>query len=328
MLTHFVSRLLLTSVLFLTCFANIVCSGATAQDELLVSDNFSNQILRYDGTTGAFLGVLVSGDPGVNGGLDAPVGMRISANNTLLVASQNTNSILEYNRFSGAFLGVWASTNMNGPADMRFGNDGNLYVANFFGNSVTRFDSFGNPLGVFTSGGPGIAGTASINFSPGATSNLYVGNFNGSDVQVFDGTTGSFISQFATGFAGAAGLYFDIDDTVWVASLFTGDISHFAADGTPLGNFSTGATSFPSYIEINPNNTNELLIALTGAGGVYRFGKDGTPLGVFAAGGGLLVPGQFLFASAIPEPNSLFLMAITGVALFTRRRCRTNSAST
>ncbi len=292
-------------------------------DELLVSDNFGDQILRYDATTGAFLGVLVTNNPVANGGLSGPIGMRLSTTGTLLVTSQFTDEVLEYNRFTGQYLGKWTSpgqgANLNQPADLRFGPNGNMYIANFGGGSIEHFMPDGTPLGSFTSGGPGIFGSSSFAF--GSNGNMYVGSFGTGDIQEFDGTSGNYIGQFANGLGGPSGLLFDTDGSLWVASLFTDEIYHFDSNGNPLGNFSTGAATFPSHIMVNPNDANELFVALTGAGGIYRFHKDGTPLGIFAFGGGLLVPGQMLLVSAIPEPSSiLFVGMVLGVGMLRMRR--------
>ncbi|HMP80543.1 MAG TPA: hypothetical protein PKD54_13900, partial [Pirellulaceae bacterium] len=300
-------RILLVCGLLLALFAGVPKAWS---DELLVSDNFGNQILRFDASTGAFLGVLVSSNPAANGGLSGPIGMRLSNSGTLLVASQFTNEVLEYNRISGQFLGKWTSAsqgaNLAEPADLRYGPNGNMFIANFVGGSIDQFMADGTPLGSFTSGGPGIFGSSSFAFGPNG--NLYVGSFGSGDIQEFDGVSGSYLGQFVNGLGGPSGLLFDTDNSLWVASLFTDEIYHFDSAGNPLGSFSTGGGTFPSHILVNPNDSNELFVALTGAGGIYRFHKNGTFLGVFAFGGGLLVPGQMLLLSAIPEPSSLAVL--------------------
>jgi DNA-binding beta-propeller fold protein YncE len=301
--------------------------ASQAQADLLVSDNFGNQVLRFDDETGAFLGVFISNNPAENGGLSGAIGMRRKGGK-LFVSSQFTDSILKYDLATGQFLGVFASNaggaSMAQPADLRFGPNGNLFVANFAGTSVDAFSSTGKPLGPFTSGGPGISGTSSFSFGPDG--HLYVGNFGGGSIQRFDGTTGAFIDTFAIGgMSGTSGLVFDTDGSLWATSLLTNEIFHFDSTGALLDSFSTGDATFPSHILFNPNNSDELLVALTGGGGVFRFGKDGTAFGFFAGGGGLLVPGQTLFLppSAIPEPSSwaaLALASLAGVIVVVRRR--------
>ncbi len=272
-----------------------------AYAQLLVTDNFGNQVIRYDAVTGNFVDVLITSQPQDNGGLNGPVGMLIDAHGDLLVASQNTDSILRYNLETGEFLGEFASAKTGnafaGPAKICIGPDGNIYVANFFGSSVDRVSPDGTGLGPFTNGGPGISGTASFAFGPDG--NLYVASFNTGNVQVFDGMTGNFLETLASSLPGATGLLFDDGGDLWVASLFVHTISQLDADGQVLQSFSTGADTFPSNIIFNPNDKSELLIALTGAAGVFGFSSQGLPLGPFASGGGLTVPGQSLVVDSI-----------------------------
>ncbi len=287
----------------------LMCGSLLA--DLLVSDYGGNAVFRFNQTTGALIGsgpFIAAG----SGGLSGPVGLRLDVNGDLLVANQNTDQILRFNANTGSFLGVYGSTG-SGPADIRF-HGSNLFVADFFGSSVDIVTS--GSVTPFTNGGPGIAGTSSFAFGPNG--DLYVGSFNSGDIQVFDGMSGTYLNTFASGLPAHSGLLFEGSD-LWVASLFTGDISRFDSSGNLIDSFSTGTTSFPSHIIVNPNNSSELLIALTGAGGVYRFSKSGTPLGLFA--GGMTIPGQMLLVSSVPEPTAgIVLSALVCGLLFRRRR--------
>ncbi len=297
-----------------------------ASADLLVSDNGGDQVFRFDQFTGAPIngGVLVS--PG-SGGLDAAVGMRLDAGGQLLVASQGNNRILRYNTVTGAFLNEFASNqntpgaNMNAPADIQFGADGNLYVANFSGSSVDRFTAGGSSLGPFTSGGA-IAGTASFAFGPDG--NLYVGSFGSGVIERYNGGTGAFESNFATGLATPAGLAFNGTD-LWFADLFQHTVNRYSAGGTLLSSFTTGANSFPSHLLFtnDANNNPIVLVALTGFGGVAGYTLNGTPTGFFASLGtpGVNIPGQLLLVpNAIPEPVGLPVLLMVASGLVLRRR--------
>ena len=72
--------------------------------DLFVGSGATNQILRYDGTTGAFLGVFASG-----GGLSLPDAHLFGPDGNLYVSSSHTDNVLRYSGTTGAFLGVFAS---------------------------------------------------------------------------------------------------------------------------------------------------------------------------------------------------------------------------
>src|SRR5205823_3419834 len=69
----------------------------------------TNNVLRYNGTTGASMGTFASG-----GGLSAPTGLTFGPDGNLYVASQNTDSVLRYNGTTGAFLNTFVSTGSGG----------------------------------------------------------------------------------------------------------------------------------------------------------------------------------------------------------------------
>jgi len=290
--------------------------SAPAKADLLVSDNFGNQLLRYDQNTGAFLGALA-----VGGQLSGPVGMLLDGSGNLLVTNQNDNRILKYDPISGGFLGDFATTGMNGPAEIGFGPDGNLYVANFSGTSVSRYSTSGTFLGSYTVGGD-IQGTSSFAFN--SAGDLFVGSFNTGKVLRYN-SSGNYVGEFASGINGASGLVFDADGDLWLTSLLNHQVFELGTDGAVKTQFTTNfgpiANSFPSHILFAPGNPNELWVSLTGGGGVYKFLNNGTPTGPIAVGGGLQVPGQSMLISAVPEPSA-GLLAMGAAVIFTGLRRR------
>ena len=77
----------------------------------IVSSTFTNEILRYDGQSGAFRGALVTDDPATpedeSGGLTNPAGLVFGPDGTLYVSSNTTHEVLRYDGQSGAFRGAW-----------------------------------------------------------------------------------------------------------------------------------------------------------------------------------------------------------------------------
>ena len=101
---------------------------------LYVADDTSG-IVRFDGQTGAYLGVFASG-----GGLANAYAFTFGPDGDLYAGSRDTNSILRFDGQTGAFLNVFASGNgLDFPDDVLFGPDGNLYVADSHG--ILRFNA-------------------------------------------------------------------------------------------------------------------------------------------------------------------------------------------
>jgi outer membrane protein assembly factor BamB len=109
----------------------------TAHADLLVGSDFTDSILRYDETTGAFLGVFASG-----GGLDGPIGLVLGPDGNLYVTSGD-GSVLRYSGTTGAFIDAFVPSGSGGldaPQDLVFGPDGNLYVTSGNSGNVLRYN--------------------------------------------------------------------------------------------------------------------------------------------------------------------------------------------
>src|SRR5262249_35818271 len=75
-----------------------------ARADLFVSDEGTNAVLEYNGTTGAFVKSFASG-----GGLARPGGLVFGPNGDLFVSSVLGDEVLEYNGTTGAFVKSFAS---------------------------------------------------------------------------------------------------------------------------------------------------------------------------------------------------------------------------
>lgn len=73
---------------------------------LYVSGINSDNVLRFNGVTGAFMGVFI---PVGSGGLDAPDYLTFGPDDNLYVASLGTSSVLRFNGTTGAFINTFAS---------------------------------------------------------------------------------------------------------------------------------------------------------------------------------------------------------------------------
>ena len=192
-----------------------------ADGNVYLSSQFTDQVLKYDGSTGAYLGTFVTAG---SGGVDAPTALLFRGDGYLYVSSYNTDAILRYDAVTGAFVDTFvtsASGGLNGPGDFAFGADGNLYVSGT--NSVVkRFDgTTGAFIDDFTAVSAGGLGE-SIGLEFGPDGNLYVANFTEDEVLVFDGTSGALIGNYvgtgAGGLDGPASLVFAPSHQVAVVS--------------------------------------------------------------------------------------------------------------
>src|SRR5262249_53551960 len=111
-----------------------------------------NTILRYNGATGAFMGVFATGP--LNG-----VRTIVFHGGSMFVACEDTNQGLQFNATAGAYLGVFVASGsggINGPHGMTFGPDGNLYVSGRNSNTVIEYDgTTGACLRTFVAAGSG-----------------------------------------------------------------------------------------------------------------------------------------------------------------------------
>ena len=94
---------------------------------LYVASKDSNEVLRYDGATGAFLGAAIPSTAGLVG----PFGETFGPDGNLYVTGFGSNDVFRYNLSTGT-AAEFVSAGSGGlmfPKALTFGPDGNLYVA-------------------------------------------------------------------------------------------------------------------------------------------------------------------------------------------------------
>jgi DNA-binding beta-propeller fold protein YncE len=175
-----------------------------------------SEILRFDGKTGAPLGVSV---PAGSGGFQGVASIAFGPDGNLYLAGDEITGILRFNGLTGAFLDVFVAThpyaNDISPRGLAFGSDGNLYAlaapapqpggapGYTSPNRILRYNgATGASMGEFVSPGGQLGQPMAIAFGPDG--NLYVGTtkplirfgprviYTG-QIVVYDGTTGGFI---------------------------------------------------------------------------------------------------------------------------------------
>ena len=176
---------------------------------LLPGMNSPDSVLRFSGTTGAFIGAFV---PAGGGGLTDPGGLAFGSDGNLYVNSgegqgSQANAILRFAGTTGNFLSTFVpsgSGGLIGGLDLIFGPDGNLYTTNQTNppSNVLRFaGATGAFLGTFVPAGSGGL-THPFNLAFGPDGNLYVTDSFPAAVRRYNGATGGFIDTFISGGSG------------------------------------------------------------------------------------------------------------------------------
>jgi len=173
----------------LLCIALLALPAAAG--DLLISSRFTDEVLRYDLGTGAFVGVFASG-----GGLQNPIGLSYGPDGHLYVASAANDQILRFDGATGVFLDVFAQgPELQAPRQIQFGPDGDLFVANAGTDQVLRYSGADGSLrGVFVAS-KNLDGPNGITFGPGG--DLYVASVLTNRVKRYDGRTGALLGDFA-----------------------------------------------------------------------------------------------------------------------------------
>lgn len=192
--------------------------------DLYLADN-GGEVLRFDGTTGGFIGVFASGGATARTPVFGPDGH-------LYVTNARGDSVTRYNGITGEYLGVFVSPGSGGldfPWGLAFGPDSTgegypeLYVASYRTDSILRYDgATGEFIDEFVPAGRGgLDGPRMIRFGPDANGDgiqeLYVA---AGDVLRYDGKTGAFVDVVVArgegGLDGAVGLTFGPDGSLYV----------------------------------------------------------------------------------------------------------------
>jgi outer membrane protein assembly factor BamB len=245
-------------------------SGITLgpDDNVYVSSRDNSAVLRFDGSTGAFLDDFVT--PGL-GGLDGPHGL-VFHDGSLLVNSGFNGQVVSYDGATGAFQDPIVPAGSGGlqfPHGLAIGPDDNIYVGDRNTNSVLRYDGHtGAFLGTFvTAGSGGLNITTDLTFGP--EGNLYVSSFGSNAVLRYDGHTGAFQGVFASsgGLSGAQGLTFGPDGNLYVSSMNTDQVLRYDGHtGAFLGVFASGGgLSGPTYLLFQHTDTTTTVSAPPGS---------------------------------------------------------------
>jgi streptogramin lyase len=268
----------------------------------------SNAVLRYDGTTGAFLNAFV---PSGSGGLNGPGGLVFRSDGYLYVTSHRGNSVLRYDASSGTFAGTVVPSGSGGlssPVDLLFDANGNLLVTSNATDQVLRYGANSQfaftvslawpsvgatTVNYATANGTAVAGqnytavSGTLTFPPGLTSQTVV-------VQTLDDgqpdPTRAFTLNLSSPVGGAItssqGIGTILDDTQFYVVNDSGNDQtyQYASSGSALGNNAlTSGDTAPRGVATTAAGTTEWVVDANK--NVYVYNTGGMLLGTWSAGG-------------------------------------------
>lgn len=215
---------------------------------LYVASAGSDQILRYEAATGAFVDAFV----GASSGLDYPVDFLFRPDGYVYVTSQQTNSILRYSAANGQRDLGWVASapDLGAPSGLAFDAAGHLYVSGRFSYNLARFDAATGAHELTFGDVPFALGVA---FTPDGR--LLAASGYDDSVQVFSAIDAASPMQttFTSALSFPVGVEIDSStETLLVANYASGSISrHSLTDGALLETIASGdLLSGPNYFTI------------------------------------------------------------------------------
>jgi WD40 repeat protein len=304
-----------------------------ADGKLYITSSNSGKVLRFDGTTGAFIGEFVSS------GLNFPLGLTFGPDGDLYVASQGSDGVLKFDGVTGILDATFNAPPTSSTEDITFGPDGNLYVSSL-SNGVFRLNGTTGALidNFVAINAGGLSSAAGVEFGPDG--NLYVSDQNANVVRRYDGTTGAYIDDYIApgSVPGPAYMVFTADHQVTVVASVAPTITNLAGDslaytegdgavvieqgtnalvadtdstnfatGTLTVSFTAGSDSAEDVLSIRNQGTGAGQIGVSGSNVTY----GGVTIGTFtggSSGSNLVVT---LNASATPTAVTALVKNIT-----------------
>lgn len=245
--------------------------GAQDSGDLYIANIRSNEVTIYDGVSGAFERVFVSGAEELTGA----TGIAFGPDGHLYVASSQTNRVLRYDGASGDPLGPFVDDSALAlPFSILFGPDGHLYVSSGRGNAVRRYDG---RTGLFLNVAAADESLRQpIGLAFDSSGMLYVANSVGRNVMRFDPETGRGRVFAADSMGFPSDLAFGPDGDLYVSNASKGTVVRY--DGR------TG--EFRSVYTRLPEGSAPVGLAFTPAGRLFIGDFAGSRLFLVPIGGG------------------------------------------
>lgn len=191
-----------------------------AAGDLLVSSRFSDQVIRYNAETGAFLTVFAQG-----GGLDNPNGIVFGTDGDLYVGQGDLNSVLRFDGRTGGQGTEFVppgTGGLSGPRGLALHPNGNLLVASGISDQVLEFDGADGSFVRVAAEHPDLDGPVGIAVGPGNV--LYVSGGISGGIFLFNANTGDHMRTIAADFENVTGLLPTSDGMLYAASGVLGEV--------------------------------------------------------------------------------------------------------
>lgn len=254
--------------------------------EFLVASQNTNQVLRYNGTTGAFLGVFASTD------LNGPSHLAFHpTTGNLLVSNFSGNTVTQFDA-AGNSLGSFTSGDpgLQGVTSFTFDAAGNFFAGSFNSGQIFQYDNNGNFVSEFATG---LMGASGLRFDG---DDLWVASLLTSEMSLLR-PDGSVAINFSTGTPGTLG---------------PGTFPSFSLDSPFADNEILVALAGEAGVYRFATNVGPNPARISFIGGFDP--NTGAPLSVS-------VPGEILRVASIPEPVCVIpLMLVVGFVSCFRRR--------
>lgn len=203
--------------------------------KLLVTGLNNSAVLKYEPSTGSFLGSFTSGYA-----LRLPTKMSLGPDGLLYISQWNKaqNNIARFNAQTGIFVDEYASNGgLDGPLGHAWDKEGNFYVASFFTGDVRKFDQKGNFMDIFVAGVPNQTGPSNIWFDK--VGNLWVVDWYEGTVKIYD-KQGKYIKTAVSGLANAEGVEFESNSNMLLCNYSAHTIQRYDSLGNFIRVFASG----------------------------------------------------------------------------------------
>ena len=224
-------------------------------------------------------GVALTSSTGITGGgLSYPEAVAIDLNGNVWAANEGTANVSEHTSGGTALSGSsgFTTIGMRYPYSVAIDASGDVFSANG-NNTVTKFNSAGTVLGLFTGGGLDVPYYVAVDGS----GNIWVPNghqaSHADSISKFSnsGTAAGTMGYLGGGLASPVGVAIDASGNVWAANFDAASVSEFNSAGVALSGAGYAAPSATTSIAVDGSNT---VWTSNVDGSVSRFSNSGAAI--------------------------------------------------